>query len=47
MNTYEKNKSIHAKIKINFGVKEFLDSWSKQRANKNMIREMGITKLKI
>ena len=47
MNTYEKNKSIHAKIKINFGAKEFIDSWSKQRANKNMMKEMGITKLKI
>jgi len=47
MNTYEKNKSIHAKIKINFGAKEFVDSWSKQRANKNMLKEMGITKLKI
>jgi len=47
MNTYEKNKSVHAKIKINFGAKEFLDSWSKQRANKNMMKEMGITKLKI
>jgi len=45
LDTYEKNKFIHARIKINFGAKEFVDAWKKQRANKKMFKEMRITKI--
>ena len=45
LDTYEKNKFIHARIKINFGAKEFVDAWKKQRANKRMFKEMRITKI--
>lgn len=44
-NTYEKNKFVHAKIKVRFGAKEFVDAWKKQRANKKTMSEMVITSL--
>jgi len=45
--TYEKNKFVHARIKVTFNAKSFLDAWKKQRANKNMMGEMGIIGMKV
>jgi tRNA nucleotidyltransferase (CCA-adding enzyme) len=45
--TYEKNKFVHARIKVTFSAKGFVDAWRKQRTNKRMMKEMGITGLKI
>lgn len=43
MNTYEKNNYIHAKIKIKFDAKSYLDVWKK--SNKKVMLNMGITKI--
>ncbi|MCX6750659.1 MAG: nucleotidyltransferase domain-containing protein, partial [Candidatus Pacearchaeota archaeon] len=43
-NTYEKNKRLYAKEKINLGLKEFLEKWKTK--NTKMISEMYIDDLK-
>lgn len=40
-NVFEKNDILHAKIKLNFSAKEFLNKWKKD--NHNKVKEMGIT----
>lgn len=47
MSTYEKNNLVHARIKVNFGAREFMHSWKKQRANRKLMKEMGITGLRV
>jgi len=41
--TYEKNKFVHATIKVNFDAKSYLNIWKK--SNKKIVRDMGIVKL--
>ena len=43
--TFEKNKYIHARLKVVFGLREFLDSWIK--GNKNLMEQMHITNLRV
>lgn len=45
MNTFEKNRMIHAKIKINFTAKSYVDIWIK--SNKKKIEDMSIRRIKI
>ena len=45
--TYEKNKFVHARIKVNFSGKSYLDVWKKDRSNRKMMGEMGITELRV
>ncbi len=45
MNTYEKNKMIHAKIKINFSLNKYVDVWRK--TNKKKIDEMSVENIRI
>ena len=40
-----KNKRIHAKEKINFGIEMFLEDWKKK--NQRRIKEMYVSELKI
>jgi tRNA nucleotidyltransferase (CCA-adding enzyme) len=40
-NTYEKNKHVHAKLKIDFSLKDFLDSY--KGGNKTLMKQMHIT----
>lgn len=44
-NTFEKNKHIHARLKIKFNLKEFLDSW--KSGNSNLMTQMHIIHLEI
>lgn len=43
--TFEKNKYIHAKLKLKFSLKEFLDSWVS--GNKTLMKQMHITQIRI
>ena len=43
--TFEKNKHIHAKLKIKFSLKEFLDSWIS--GNEKVLREMHVTDIDV
>ncbi|MCH7568570.1 MAG: nucleotidyltransferase domain-containing protein [Nanoarchaeota archaeon] len=44
-NTYEKNGFVHARIKVNFSGKEFIENWKKE--NDKMMNEMGIVGLRV
>lgn len=44
-NAFIKNEFVHAKVKINFSAKTFINNWKK--ANKNKVDEMGITQLNL
>ncbi len=43
MDTYEKNGIIHARIKINFTARSYIDVWVK--ANRKMVGDMGIVRV--
>jgi len=45
--TYEKNKFIHSKIKVNFTANSYFDVWKKDRSNKRMMGEMSIIGMKV
>ncbi len=44
-NTFIRNGFVHARIKVNFSAKKFINSWKK--ANKNKLNEMSITQLNL
>jgi len=43
--TYEANGMVHAKLKLNFNAKSYLDSWKK--GNKILLGQMSITEMKV
>lgn len=43
--TFEKNKHIHARLKIRFNLNEFLDAW--KGGNEKLMNQMHITDFKV